>query len=855
MRIIGGPALKGVGMAEAKHQQKASPANAGDAQALEGGRLRLRSLWPIPMLVIAAALLGSGVWLTLSQRPKADASVPLREAEAMVERGDHPGAIDVLNGPALGFLDSGTATPNQQQRFFLCRARAFAGAQAALAISRRENHERIVADLKKVEDLGGDLEPADAAMLVESMIALGEVDESLRRIAGLGDGQRDRKLRLTRLLVEHNLSQRDPGQRRDELTLDLLARMSTDADLPMDDRAWVVAKQAELLLSLDRVEDAITKLLREIQRLRDLPQERQGELYVLLGRSYLEAGQPENASKQLDAADRLLDRGSLFRADAAVLSGRIAQAQGEAGRERARDRYAMVVAEFSSSRAYLPAVLGLAEIEGAMREFDRSIEYYLELAEAIRRSDPPPPPQADRSAVTASLLTRFDELTAAGDVATALRYGNIAESLYSGRDALHVLVSSLARAHRRLADEQLEAARIQNSADFTVKDLDPATRAEVKRHYLAAGEYFRRHAEQMAGENSAAYADSLWNAADSFDLAGDLEEARKAFSAYVDGAADNDPNRPAAAFRLAQIFQAEGDYAAAEAIYETLRESAGERQRPGSAGSWSDRAVVPLAMCYLQDTDAENDVRAEALLSQMVDGTVLSPDAKDYREALVALGNLLYAQGRYPEAIARLEEILNRYADDASPLGPRLEAVRFKLADSHRLEAARIGETLRSAHSQVVEAELRADRADHLRQAITIYEQTRKALEAAPQARLTDLDKTFLRNASFYIGDCAFELGEYSRAIAAYDAAALAYVDDPASLVAMVQIVNAYVAQSQWAQARTANERARRHLARFPDEVWDRRDLPMGKQHWERWLAARQVLEQSADAGGSGGTP
>src|SRR5205085_6206797 len=122
----------------------------------------------------------------------------------------------------------------------------------------------------------------------------------------------------------------------------------------------------------------------------------------------------------------------------------------------------------------------------------------------------------------------------------------------------------------------------------------------------------------------------------------------------------------------------------------------------------------------------------------------------------------------------------------------------------HRLEAANIAKTLQTALPQTVENELRASRLDHLRTAMRHYEQVRSTLEMMDAGRMTELEKTFLRNSFFYIGDCAFDMADYSKAVAAYDAAALRYVDDPASLVAMVQIVNAYIAQGQTAQARTA---------------------------------------------------
>jgi hypothetical protein len=88
------------------------------------------------------------------------------------------------------------------------------------------------------------------------------------------------------------------------------------------------------------------------------------------------------------------------------------------------------------------------------------------------------------------------------------------------------------------------------------------------------------------------------------------------------------------------------------------------------------------------------------------------------------------------------------------------------------------------------------------------------------------------------------EMRDYAGAIAAYDAARLRYADDPASMVAMAQIVSAYAAQGRLDLARVANERAKQQLARFPESAWQNPDLPMEKRHWEAWLEARTLLEQ-----------
>ncbi len=103
----------------------------------------------------------------------------------------------------------------------------------------------------------------------------------------------------------------------------------------------------------------------------------------------------------------------------------------------------------------------------------------------------------------------------------------------------------------------------------------------------------------------------------------------------------------------------------------------------------------------------------------------------------------------------------------------------------------------------------------------------------------------------FYQGDCAYDLGDFDSAITYYDDAKQKYSDEPASLVAMVQIVNAYVQRGEWAKAATANERAVQQLEKFPDSVWSKPGLPMEKKHWTRWLDSRALLDhrQQATAG------
>ena len=79
--------------------------------------------------------------------------------------------------------------------------------------------------------------------------------------------------------------------------------------------------------------------------------------------------------------------------------------------------------------------------------------------------------------------------------------------------------------------------------------------------------------------------------------------------------------------------------------------------------------------------------QAEALLRENLEGEGLTPDSREWRDSLFALGELLHSQkGREAEAIVRLEEAIERYGDL-----PRTVTARYLLADSCRRAAEAIG--------------------------------------------------------------------------------------------------------------------------------------------------------------------
>lgn len=826
-------------------------------------RPTFKHAWPIPALILALGLFTTGLVVAVSKRPKPDPKPVLVQAQALVESQKYDEAIAFLNKEVVPFVTGGQLAPEQLQEFYLMQARSFAGAQSALGVDRAENHRTIVEAYERAEKLGAKVTPADVSSLVASHLSLGRVEDAIERAHSLGKDEESRKTRLLKAIVEVALARKGGGGKGEGLVLDVLNELSASSELSANDRAWVLARQAELLLARGAVEEAINKLIRRIGFLRDVENDQQAELYLLLGKAYYQSDQPANAAKQLEAAETLLPVASPLRAETGVMLARLAQGAGQF--EAARDRYQAVLGELGASKVYAQAILGLAESHSALRESEsdqeQGRERYAELVELVKGGrgagsagsgehgeshgsgivGEESAQGVTREDVSASLMERFRERYDAGKRERALPYAELAESLFKDSDVPAAVLLGIGQTHRDLGDALVEQAKVGKDADFGIADMESTARAAVKQHYLAAGDYLLRHAQAVASTDLGAYSSSLWQAADSFDLAGDLDQAKKVFEQYTDGAPENDPQRAAAKFRLAQVLQARKDFVSARGLYASLVEGRAKPNGLGEAGVWSERSIVPMAQCLLSDGDPSNDAEAEKLLVDAVEGNQFTPEAAGYRGALIELGGVYYALGRYPEAIARLEQAVERYPDER-----RADVLRFRLADSHRLEAGRIRMTLEQALPQSQRDELERSRVQHLRSSRALFEQARASLSAKDVKKLSALEKTCLRNAYFYAGDCSFELKEYETAIASYDTARLRYADDPASLVAMAQIVSAYMAQNRWAEARTANERARQQLARFPEDVWSRADLPMEKKHWERWLDARTQLEQMA---------
>jgi tetratricopeptide (TPR) repeat protein len=250
----------------------------------------------------------------------------------------------------------------------------------------------------------------------------------------------------------------------------------------------------------------------------------------------------------------------------------------------------------------------------------------------------------------------------------------------------------------------------------------------------------------------------------------------------------------------------------------------------------ASKSAVPLAQAYIAK-GPESYAKAESVLKSVVENNpVLTPEAEEFKQALLELAQLYYHTSRYEESIARLEELSARY-----PTDPRLGQLLFLMADSYRKSAAlldmkpAVATASSDAKGIAVDlAEAAAARKERLGKAKAMYDRVVDLYRDSPPK--TELDKLYNKLSHFYRADCVFDSGQYEEAIRLYDAAAFRYQDDPSSLAAYVQIVNAYYALGKPDEAKAANERAKWLLRRMPADVFSNGTFAMPKDYWENQL-------------------
>jgi tetratricopeptide (TPR) repeat protein len=221
---------------------------------------------------------------------------------------------------------------------------------------------------------------------------------------------------------------------------------------------------------------------------------------------------------------------------------------------------------------------------------------------------------------------------------------------------------------------------------------------------------------------------------------------------------------------------------------------------------------------------------AEQHLLQVVSGQQhLRPDAVDYRDALIELGTLYHDDGRYVDAIERLDETIRRYPDD-----DRITEIRYRLGDSYRRHASSIDEALDLPGISPAERDqLEKQRTQYLESAEQLFA---AIVEADDGSSTSADDHQILRYAYLYRAESAYELERYAEAVEYFDQVAGRFAQHHSSMTALIQIVNCYVKLGDTNRARTAHNRALVRLNKLSDEAFDVEDALLDRKAWEQWL-------------------
>jgi tetratricopeptide (TPR) repeat protein len=346
--------------------------------------------------------------------------------------------------------------------------------------------------------------------------------------------------------------------------------------------------------------------------------------------------------------------------------------------------------------------------------------------------------------------------------------------------------------------------------------------SETRRHgrelYRIAGKKFEHLA--MIQFTARDYPDDVWSGAECYLAGHQFTAAVAMLEEYLKYELRR--RRPTALVHLGEALLALGQL---DASLEVLGECI--EFYPTDAAGYEARLWAARAMSEKGDPQG-----AEKLLLENLNGESLTPESKEWRDSLFALGKLLAEDGRHLDAIERLEEAVSRYPDSRQAI-----EARYLIAESC-LQAAKVpqekaasdtGETARLVH--------RKQAAQLLERAIHYYQETEQVLNRRQeQTELTALEKAMLRNSYFSVGSVLVDLGRWEEAIRAFSAAANRYQHDPEVLDAFTQISYCYRRLNKPREAQGTVRQAMLVLQRIKADAPFEETTVYSRRQWQELL-------------------
>jgi tetratricopeptide (TPR) repeat protein len=764
-------------------------------------------LWQLPLLIASLGLFAYAAFIFID--PKSGPSVDERitAARACIKAERPEAAIDQLNS----ILATQKLDQSHESTVHLLLGEALADLQSQRHSKLRSYADQILEQTHQALSLGARTSYEVERRLAESYELIGKPGLALDHYRQAMELDPTHALRLQRKVIDLQLAQNDAGAA--EASLETYNRTP---DLADGERAWALCTQAKLLI--DRNEFVKGRTLLERAQKLDPDPTAQGQINYFLGFCAYELGDPAEAERLLRVCRQQLKTEHPLDADAAYLLGVIRQDKPDYA--VAASFYQDVLLCHPDSIVATRSLLGRGLCRIQLDQVDAGVTDLTDLTHELLASSAH---DADKPQAIAALATSATHLSSTGDFASAIELLDDEQSLE--KTPPPSFFGRLSLIYERRAD-QLQA----------VVDQTPAEKVRRARqiHELLtkAGDASVAQSRGLTQIDDKGYADALWRGIDMYDRAANLQATAAALELFV-AERPTDPLTPTALLRLGRAYLAMGTPVSLDKAISAFQRN--QFLFPNSLAA--SKSAVPLAQAYIAKGPASYP-KAEAVLKGVIENNaLLSPEAEEFKQSLFELAQLYYRTGRFDESIARLEEMTLRYPND-----PRIGQLLFMTADSYRKSAAdletrpAVASTDPAAAGKVAgeTAGLSTTRRERLVKAKALFDQVVDLYHQSPPR--TELDKLYKKLANFYRADCLFDCGQYEDAIRLYDAAAFQYQDDPSSLAAYVQIVNAYYALGKPDEAKSATERARWLLKRMPPDAFTNGSFSMPREYWENQL-------------------
>jgi len=745
---------------------------------------------------------GAGVagWALIGRQDRARDRLALAAAFRALDRGDYDEARNLAEA-----LQTRGGLRSHEWAAVAFVLGAAAGREADVTWSRDQRRYYLLAAryLEEARDRG--FPPGRRAeglyLLGRSLCLSGQLAASRPILLAALDAGGDRATAIHRLLARAYLHDANPRYGK---ALEHNTAFLADRRLAPDERHEGLLDRARILLRMERIADCLAAL-------DEIPTDaaNRAEKTVLRGRVLMLQAETLQARGELSTEEQLRVR---QRYEAAIKTLRAAQGHdtlsseatpqalyliGVCYRELGDDRAAVgqfqrTASLYAQTPEALAAGLDQADLARQLGQNGDAASAYLRVLAAVADPDTYSNPWVPLDELRRRMLEAYQHYRDTGKFVICLELARRFHPLFSRTRALEIQAEAHLARGRELLDQAAPGAT-------DAEKLRRKGRGELRRAGLAQ----LRLAEIRVATRE--YTGHLWNAAEAFLAGQDYDGAVSVLKNYLRNETRN--HQAEALLHLGQSLLALDrlDEAAA-ALAECIE------LHPRDPAVFAARLVA--AQTAVEQGDLE---RAEALLQENLVGERLTPDSREWRRSLFALGKIYHERARYQDAVRRLEEAVARYPQD-----PQAVEARYLIAEAYRRSADALPAARRDERGRAGGAPDAGRPAELYRESLVQYNHLREHLARLQETReLTPNESAMLRNGHFAVGSVLARLGELQAAVGEYSHATRRYQGSPEVLDAYVGMADAYRRLGEPLQARRALEQAKAVLSRLkPDAAY-----------------------------------